>query len=142
MRLAFLLYLSVMSGLVHAQQDSLFLLPDTAKAFTINNFYELIIQHHPTAKQINLLTDMAKQEIRLARGNFDPKLELQYQQKNLKNTEYYDMLDANIKFPSVLPFDPKIGVLRNEGKYLNPENFISDEFDFKQVYAGISMPLR
>jgi outer membrane protein TolC len=141
MRLAFLLYLSVMSGLAHAQQDSLFLLPDTAKAFTINNFHELIIQHHPTAKQINLLTDMAKQEIRLARGNFDPKLELQYQQKNLKNTEYYDMLDANIKFPSVLPFDPKIGVLRNEGKYLNPENFISDEFDFKQVYAGISMPL-
>ena len=104
MRLAFLLYLSVMSGLAHAQQDSLFLLPDTAKAFTINNFYELIIQHHPTAKQINLLTDMAKQEIRLARGYVDPKLELQYQHKNLKNTEYYDMFDANIMFHSVLPF--------------------------------------
>jgi outer membrane protein TolC len=126
---------------VQAQQDSLFVLPDTVKAFTLENFYFLILENHPTAKQTNLLTDIAKQEIRLARGNFDPKLELSYQQKNLGGTEYYDLLDGSLKFPTVLPFDPKVGVQRNQGQYVNPENYISDQFNYQQFYAGISMPL-
>ena len=127
--------------MVQAQQDSLFVLPDTVKAFTLENFYFLILENHPTAKQTYLLTDMAKQEIRLARGNFDPKLELSYQQKNFEGTEYYDLLDGSLKFPTALPFDPKIGVQRNQGQYVNPENYISDEFKYQQFYAGISMPL-
>jgi outer membrane protein TolC len=126
---------------VSAQRDSLFVLPDSAKAFTLENFYYLIVQHHPSAKQIDLLTDIAKQEIRLARGNFDPKLELQYQQKNFEGTEYYDKLNGSIKFPSVLPFDPKIGIERNEGTYLNPENYIANDFNYQQFFAGITMPL-
>jgi outer membrane protein TolC len=125
----------------HAQRDSLFILPDTAKAFTLENFYYLILQNHPTAKQVDLLTDIARQEIRLARGNFDPKLEVSYLQKNFKGTEYYDLFDGALKFPSVLPFDPKIGVERNQGQFVNPENYISDEFNYQQFYAGITVPL-
>lgn len=126
---------------VRAQQDSIFMLPDSVKIFTLENFYTLILQHHPTAKQTELLSDMARQEIRLARGNFDPKLEFNYQQKSFNNTEYFDKLSGSLKFPSILPFDPKIGIDRNQGKYLNPEDFIANEFNFQQIYAGISMPL-
>ncbi|GCC52539.1 hypothetical protein SanaruYs_27760 [Chryseotalea sanaruensis] len=126
---------------VQAQQDSLFVLPDTVKAFTLENFYSLILENHPTAKQTYLLTDIAKQEIRLARGNFDPKLELSYQQKNLDGTEYYDLLDGSLKFPTALPFDPKVGFQRNQGQYVNPENYIADQFNYQQFYAGLSVPL-
>ncbi len=124
-----------------AQQDSLFILPDSSNAFTLENFYALILRNHPVARQINLLSDIAKQEIRLARGNFDPKVEFQYQQKNFNNTEYYELLNGGVKFPSVLPFDPKVGVERNQGQYLNPENYIANDFNYQQFYAGISMPL-
>lgn len=133
--------LVLITNVLHAQQDSLFVLPDTVKAFTLENFYFLILENHPTAKQTYLLTDLAKQEIRLARGNFDPKLELSYQQKNLNGTEYYDLLDGSLKFPTIFPVDPKLGVQRNEGQYVNPENYISDEFNYQQFYAGISIPL-
>lgn len=133
--------LVLITNVLHAQQDSLFVLPDTVKAFTLENFYFLILENHPTAKQTYLLTDLAKQEIRLARGNFDPKLELSYQQKNLNGTEYYDLLDGSLKFPTIFPVDPKLGVQRNEGQYVNPENYISDEFNYQQFYAGVSIPL-
>jgi outer membrane protein TolC len=140
-RLFFLVVIVFYFNVAHAQQQSIFSLPDSSKAFTLENFYFLILQNHPTVNQIDLLTDIAKQEIRLARGNFDPKLEFQYQQKNFKDTEYYELFDGSLKFPSVLPFDPKIGIERNQGQYLNPENYIANDFNYQQVYAGMSMPL-
>lgn len=141
MRNLILIFIVCYSHRVQAQQDSLFVLPDSVKAFTLENFYFLILENHPTAKQTNLLTDIARQEIRLARGNFDPKLEISYLQKNLDGTEYYDLLDGSLKFPTILPVDPKIGVQRNQGQYVNPENYISDEFKYQQFYAGVSVPL-
>ncbi|HEY0654382.1 MAG TPA: TolC family protein [Chryseosolibacter sp.] len=121
--------------------DSLWSLPDSVKAFTIDNFYALVLDHHPVAKQADLLSEFARQEIRLARGNFDPKLEAQYLAKNYNDTDYYRIFNSSLKFPSVLPFDPSIGVESNKGKYLNPERYISDQFGYRQFYAGVSLPL-
>jgi outer membrane protein TolC len=121
--------------------DSVFILPDTVRPFTIENFYHLVTRHHPVARQAGLLSDFARQEIRLARGNFDPKIEVQYATKNFNNTEYYKVLDGVLKFPTLFPVDPKIGIERNEGQYLNPERYISDQFDYKQLYMGVSLPL-
>jgi outer membrane protein TolC len=133
--------LSVKVNTVFAFSDSVFVLPDTVKPFTLENFYTVILANHPVAKQAYLLSDFAKQEIRLARGNFDPKLELQYLKKEYENNEYYNKFNAGIKFPSVLPFDPAIGLEKNSGSYLNPEQYIADEYNYKQFYAGISLPL-
>lgn len=124
-----------------AQSDSIFILPDSIKAFTVENFYQLILAHHPIVKQANLLSDIARQEIRLARGNFDPKLELQYVNKQYNSTEYYSILNGSLKFPSVLPFDPVLGIDRSSGNFVNPERYISDEYNYKQVYAGFALPL-
>ena len=58
--------------------DSIFIMPDSVRPFTLENFYLLITKNHPVAKQAGLLNEFARQEIRLARGNFDPKIEIQY----------------------------------------------------------------
>lgn len=121
--------------------DSVFILSDTVRPFSLESFYYLITQQHPVARQAALLSDFARQEIRLARGNFDPRIEIQYATKNFSNTEYYKILDGVLKFPTIFPVDPKIGVARNEGQFLNPERYISDQYDYKQVYAGVSLPL-
>lgn len=121
--------------------DSLLTLPDSVRPLTIDNFYHLVLQHHPVARQADLLNEFARQEMRLARGNFDPKLEAKYLVKNFADIEYYRIFDGSVAFPSIFPVDPRIGVENNSGKYLNPERYISGEFDFRQFYAGVSLPL-
>ncbi|MBZ0245873.1 MAG: TolC family protein [Cyclobacteriaceae bacterium] len=124
-----------------AMEDALFVLPDSVKPFTVENFYSLILQNHPVAKQSALLTEVAQQEIRMARGNFDPKLEAQLLTKNYNDQEYYSIVNGSLKFPTVFPVDPVIGVERNSGSYLNPERYVGNEFNYQQFYAGISIPL-
>lgn len=121
--------------------DTLFVVPDSRRAFTLENFYQLILKNHPSAKQVELLSELARQEIRLARGNFDPKLEAAFKSKQLNGKAYYDIFNSSLKFPTVLPFDPSIGIDRNKGAYLNPEQYIDNEFNYQQFYAGISLPL-
>jgi outer membrane protein TolC len=131
----------VPAATAQVNSDSLFVLPDSVKGLSIDHFYSLVLTGHPVAKQAELLNEFARQELRLARGAFDPKLEAQYLTKNFGGTEYYNVFNAAVKMPSVLPFDPSIGIERNSGKYLNPERYISDEYNYRQFYAGVSLPL-
>lgn len=126
---------------IHTSMDTVLMLTDSVKPFTIENFYELIIRNHPVARQAQLLSEVARQEIRLARGNFDPKLEADFFSKKYNGKEYYTIAGGSLKFPTRFPIDPVIGVDRNSGAYLNPENYIGDEFNYQQFYAGISIPL-
>ena len=121
--------------------DTLFAVPDSTRAFTLENFYQLILRNHPAVKQATLLSDVARQEIRLARGNFDPKLEAEFMSKQLNGKTYYEIFGSSLKFPMILPFDPSIGIDQNKGAYLNPERYIGNEFNYQQFYAGISIPL-
>lgn len=121
--------------------DSLMIMPDSAHALTLESFYQIILDTHPVARQAHLLRDVAREEIRLARGNFDPKVEWQYLVKNYNDTEYYRLSKAGIKLPSVFPIDPSIGVERNTGQYLNPQDYISNQYNYRQLYAGLALPL-
>ncbi len=124
-----------------AQMDSLFLLDKNSQPFTLESYYQVISKNHPIAQQIDLLSDLAQQEIRMARGNFDPTLEFNYQKKDFNDTEYYTIVNGGLKLPTYFPVDPKIGIERNSGQYLNPERYISNEFDYQQFYAGLSLPI-
>lgn len=139
--LLFIVFYSWAPAQTISMEDALFVLPDTVKPFTIENFYSLIVQNHPIAKQSALLTEVAQQEIRMARGNFDPKLEAQLLTKDYNEQEYYSIVNGSLKFPTVFPVDPVIGVERNRGSYLNPERYVDNEFNYQQFYAGISIPL-
>ncbi|MEO5600167.1 MAG: TolC family protein [Cyclobacteriaceae bacterium] len=145
LRISFILLIVLNCGTITAQSlestDSVFLLPDSVKPFTIENFYTLILQNHPLARQTELLSEVARQEIRMARGNFDPKLEAEFLTKNYNDKEYYSILNGSLKFPTTLPLDPTIGIERNKGDYLNPERYLGNEFNYQQFYAGISLPL-
>jgi outer membrane protein TolC len=138
-------YIFLFGGVLTTQaqmpSDTLFVLPDTARALTIENFYVLVTRYHPVARQASLLSDVARQEIRLARGNFDPKAEISYLTKDFSDKEYYSIFNGSITFHSVFPVDPKIGVEKNVGDFLNPERYISNQFDYRQFYAGLSLPL-
>src|SRR5688572_322395 len=141
MKVPFLILLLLFTGrFVDAQpafNDSTFILPDTVRPFTLDNLYQLVIRYHPVAKQADLLSAVGKQEIRFAKGNFDPKLESTFSLKHYNDVEYYRLFDGSLKFPTRAPISPTVGIARNTGENLNPENYISNEYNYQQLYAGV-----
>ncbi|MEM6358466.1 MAG: TolC family protein [Bacteroidota bacterium] len=119
-----------------SQDDS-----DSTIVLKFDEFYALVLSNHPVVKQAELLTQQAAQELRLARGGFDPKLEGTWDLKNFNDTEYYDKLDISLKVPVWFPVDPKVGLERNEGDFLNEENDVFSSPNNQQIYAGVSVPV-
>ena len=106
--------------------------------FTFADFYEIVINNHPLAKQAKLLSQQGAQEVRLARGNFDPKIGFSWDRKDFKDTEYYNIINANLKIPTWFGLTPEVGIDQNTGEYLNPESYISPSTDNQQLFAGLS----
>ncbi|MEL7147512.1 MAG: TolC family protein, partial [Bacteroidota bacterium] len=102
-------------------------------------------QNHPVVKQVALISQDAAQELRMARGMFDPKLQGKWDYKELgagdSATEYWNLVDVGVKIPTYFPLEPKFGFERNKGDFINPENFISSKTSNQQIYAGFSMPI-
>ncbi|MDB9859299.1 TolC family protein [Flavobacteriaceae bacterium] len=73
-----------------------------------------------------------------ARGAFDPKLEVDYDRKKFKNTEYYDRLNASFKIPTWFGVELKGNFEENTGDFLNPEAFLPEDGLYS---AGISVPV-
>lgn len=118
--------------------DSIFVLSDSIQALGLDEFYKIILNNHPVVKQADLLSRMAQEEIRLARGSFDPKLGSTFDYKEFQDKTYYNKLDAYLTFPTWFPVNPKMGYQRNTGQQINNEDVILGE---KQLYAGVSIPI-
>lgn len=110
---------------------------DTVQVFSLRDLYAQMLRHHPIVKQIDLYPRIAQEEIRIARGNFDPKLEVDYWQKTLKDKFYYSYWDSRLKAPIWIG-ELKAGYELNEGELIDTENKSPDR---GLVYAGISIPL-
>ena len=121
--------------------DSIFILPDTVKAFSLDNMYASLLEFHPIVKQTRLLNEVARQEIRMARGAFDPKVQAQLDIKEFDDKNYYNKLNSSFIIPTWFPIDPKIGFERNTGLFIDPENIVGGSADNSQFSTGISLPL-
>lgn len=93
-------------------------------------------QYHPVVRQAQLHLEKGEAELLQARGAFDPKLEVDYAQKQFKGTEYYEILNSTFKIPTWYGLELKAGFEQNEGVYLNPERKVAPEGLFS---AGVSV---
>ncbi|MBX2900954.1 MAG: TolC family protein [Cyclobacteriaceae bacterium] len=123
-----------------ALQEAL-LLPDSVTTFTIGNLYGAMWQYHPVIKQAALLSEGAQQDIRFAKGSFDPKIEVQGNLKEYDTKEYYNKWYGAFTVPTWFPVDPKVGIERNTGTYLSTENLLPAEDYNRQLFAGLSLPV-
>ncbi len=96
---------------------------DTAVVFTAADFYDVVAQHHPLVRQAALLSSGAQEEIRQARGAFDPKLFSTYDRKEFSQSLYYNKWQTGVSIP-LLPagVDLKLTYDQNRGEYINPED--------------------
>jgi len=103
---------------------------------TFKEYLAYVKQFHPVARQAGLKLSMAEAELLRARGGFDPKIEVDYDRKVFKNTEYYDILNSTFKIPTWYGIELKANFEQNQGIYLNPERTVPTDGLFS---AGISV---
>ncbi|WP_025608970.1 TolC family protein [Pontibacter actiniarum] len=111
---------------------------DTTQTLTLQEYQQVILANHPVASQAALLTEQARQELRMARGVLDPVLSSKLYRKEYGGKEYYNLWNNTLRVP--LWFGPVLqaGFDKNTGQYLNPEHTMPSD---GLSYAGISVPL-
>ncbi|RRO17817.1 TolC family protein [Flavobacteriaceae bacterium 14752] len=95
-------------------------------------------QYHPIAKQADLRISEAQAQLLKARGAFDPKIEIDWDNKDFDEKEYYNILNSSFKVPTWFGIELAAGFERNSGVFLNPQNNVPENGLYK---AGISVPL-
>lgn len=105
---------------------------------TLDAYLGYVKQFHPLVKQANLEVSQAQAGIIAARGGFDPKIEVDYEKKQFKSTEYFDLLNATFKIPTWYGIEIKASFDQMDGFYLNPQNTTPTP---GLVAAGISIPI-
>ncbi len=109
-----------------------------SEEFTYNEFLGYVKKYHPLVKNANLEINKAQANLMMARGGFDPKIEVDFKEKQFKNTEYYSLLNSSFKIPTWYGVEIKASFDNNEGIYLNPENTVPNQ---GLTSLGITIPL-
>ncbi len=129
----FLLFFLLMGVGVMAQNSI-----TNSKELTYDEYLGYVKKFHPLVKSANLNISNAQANLMMARGGFDPKIEVDFDKKQFKNTEYYSILNSSFKIPTWYGIEIKAGFDNSEGIYLNPENTLPNQ---GLTSLGITVPL-
>jgi outer membrane protein TolC len=127
----FLLAFIVCIPTLHAQDNG-------QSEMTYNEFLGYVKKYHPLVKRANLVVSNAQAALMVARGGFDPKIEVDYDTKEFKGTEYYSVLKSSFKIPTWYGIEVKAGFDETDGRYFNPQNRTPDR---GLTSVGVSVPL-
>lgn len=101
-----------------------------------NEYLGYVKKYHPIAKQAELTLGIGQANLMKARGGFDPKIEVDYDRKEFKGSDYYDRLNAAFKIPTWYGIELKGTFEQNEGDFLNPAETVPTDGLYS---AGVSM---
>lgn len=126
-------YLTMTFLLIFTQLHSQERLP---QVLSFEEYLAYVKKYHPVAQQAGLLLNIGEAQLLEARGGFDPKIEVDYDRKEFKGTEYYDILNSTFKIPTWYGVELKANFEQNSGVYLNSERTVPPDGLFS---AGISV---
>ncbi|ARV09216.1 transporter [Winogradskyella sp. PC-19] len=115
-----------------AQVDSL------SNVLRFDEYLGYVKKFHPIVKQANLVIDESQAKLLKSRGAFDPKIDVDYDRKKFKGTEYFDKLNGTFKIPTWFGVELKASFEENTGDFLNPEAFVPEDGLYS---AGVSVPV-
>ncbi len=119
------------NSLVFGQEKNL-------QELTYNEFLGYVKKYHPMVKSANLEVNSAQANLMMARGGFDPKIEIDFDKKQFKDKEYYSLLNSSFKIPTWYGIEVKAGFDNSEGVFLNPQNTLPNQ---GLTSLGINIPL-
>jgi len=128
MRIAILLLFCCLSFLSFSQED-------TSNILDFKEYLGLVKKFHPIVKQGELKLDIGEATLLKARGAFDPKIEIDYDRKKFKDTEYFDKLNTVFKIPTWYGVEFNATFEENQGVFLNNESIVPDDGLFS---AGVT----
>ncbi|MCE2940839.1 MAG: TolC family protein [Gemmatimonadetes bacterium] len=111
---------------------------DTGPVVLLDRFYAQVLANHPVARAARLARDQAAQDVRIARGAFDPTIAATWDRKAEKGSAKYSEVDAELKLPTITGADVKVGYSRGLGPSLNPQNGTANA---GLLALGVSLPL-
>jgi len=111
---------------------------DLSNVLRFDEYLGFVKKFHPIVKQAELVIDESQAKLMKSRGAFDPKVEVDYDRKKFKNTEYFDRLNGTFKIPSWFGVELKATFEENTGDFLNPQAFVPEDGLYS---AGIAVPL-
>ncbi|RKS95300.1 outer membrane protein TolC [Flavobacterium limicola] len=109
-----------------------------SKEFTYTEFLGYVKKYHPLVKNANLEISKAQANLMMARGGFDPKIEVDFTEKQFKDKEYYSILNSSFKIPTWYGIEIKAGFDNSDGVYLNPQNTLPNQ---GLTSLGVTVPL-
>ena len=105
------------------------------QVLALKDFIQQVKQFHPVAKQATLLADKAEASLLMAKGEFDPLLNVNTSNKTFNSKNYFYYTNPELKIP--LPIGNIItGLESNGGELLNSENTKG-----KSSYFGVELPI-
>ncbi|MFT4600582.1 MAG: outer membrane protein TolC [Arenicella sp.] len=105
---------------------------------SFDDFIGIVLEHHPMSRQADIKSDYGITNLAKSRGNFDPKLEGNINQKYFKSDQYYNVSNIGLKVPTWYGISFKGGYDLNSGVQLNPERLTPDDGLW---YAGVEVSL-
>lgn len=111
---------------------------ELSNVLRFDEYLGYVKKFHPIVKQAELVIDESQAKLMKSRGAFDPKLEVDYDRKKFKNTEYFDRLNGMFKIPTWYGVELKATFEENSGDFLNPQAFVPEDGLYS---AGVSVPL-
>ncbi len=134
----YIIFLALLSVATFHGQVSDSIMVEDAIVLKFQEYLGYVKKYHPIAKQAELTLGIGQANLMKARGGFDPKIEVDYDRKEFKGSEYYNQLNAAFKIPTWYGVELKGTFEQNEGDFLNPEESVPSSGLYS---AGVSMSL-
>ena len=91
------------------------------RVFTEDELVSAIRKYHPVAKQAAIDVSIARTEVTISRGAFDPRVSGQTARKEFAGIDYYDQQATEVSIPTWYGIDVHAGTEKLSGARLNPE---------------------
>lgn len=105
---------------------------------SLTEYMAWVKQEHPVVQQANIALTSQEAALLKSRGGLDPVLKVAYENKDFKETNYYDKFYTSFEVPTGLGVVFSGGYQWSSGEYLNPESYFPSE---GLVKIGISVDL-
>ncbi len=128
----------VIIALLLTAQVPLSAMPDSSKVFGFTEFMSWVQQHHPVMTRALLISEQAENNLLEAKGNFDPEIQGDYNQKDFDDKTYYRIGQGGLYIPAWFGTDVMVNYRYSDGEQLNPQNYVPNPGIME---FGISVPL-
>jgi len=102
--------------------SSLFGQEFSQETLSFREYLGYVKKYHPLVSRANLEIDKAQAGLMQARGGFDPKINVDFDNKQFGGTEYFSILNSSFKIPTWYGVELKAAFDNTRGIYLNPQN--------------------